>query len=712
MVARRATPVVPFRPLPHGLSRAFRLLLPCGAIVLMAGIGYVAGAPAAGAPAVHGASHFSPLMRPPVSALPAPPLSLGIASTGDAICLNLGVGCPAGSGLARVTMQAQGLASAQSYPDVQVLFVLEASPLDGVFDPHFHNKPPILYKCPLSAAGDGMPCEESNGVPYFIANAGLIASGIASTNPHSRVSFGLIDYWATNDQWDMEPTGVAYHVDIGQFVPAGEFGTAVRSTFQSNVLNGQWYMTNSAWTTNFLHAPSITALYGALMGVGVTWENNTRHVLIQIGSTAPRDPNYPENYCVSPSIVARDGRYTSCYSATCEPSYTFDTIVMPACYGWVRSQDGDASHSIAALARSSPNCVDAVGGSCTIDVIDLWDTATDYLSGDWQTGTTIQGGGVGGSLVQANVAHVLQAGCDLAAATGGTWTGPTWFACPNGDQGSLQWVPHGPYDKPYVYNPTLAAAFHVAAFGPVYATQSAKGASQPIFAFIPFGSIEPASGASLQAATACYRGVVPLPSCQIVPSVTHVGGRTILGWNWSTVPSLNTMYAGDIWTASFNVMAVGPPFARVPVDACSTSPCLYSGSQAEGGLYTWATYIPPSNRSEVFQSFPLAQVQVEPTTPSTPPLLPPPPPPPPALVPVPVPTANPLLQPVGVLNTLGVGNVSLQGTAIGLLAAGFVKLTIKNKTVRMPIAAKSGLLRSKFEATGPSESQSRVGRFE
>ena len=56
---------------------------------------------------------------------------------------------------------------------------------------------------------------------------------------------------------------------------------------------------------------------------------------------------------------------------------------MPNCEGWVRSQDGNPSDSIAALTKTSPTCTDSIGAACTVDVVDYWDTPTDPYSQGW-----------------------------------------------------------------------------------------------------------------------------------------------------------------------------------------------------------------------------------------------------------------------------------------------------------------------------------------
>ena len=582
---------------------------------------------------------------------------------------------------------------------------------DGVYDPTAGDAGADPCASGGSGFTTGMPCEESNGIPFFIDHAQQIANSISSNNPHSHVSFALVDYFATVDNYD-DGDGAEYHVDIPSFIPSEYFGSAVKSTFQAKTLNGQYYYGDSDYSDNILHSSSITALYGTIIGSGLNWGNNTHHVIVWIGSTAPRDPSYLVNYCVSPSSYTLYGFGSSCYPPTCEPSYAYQKDVSPNCEGWVRSQDGNATHSIAQLAKTSPSCTNSIGGVCTIDTIDLWTGMTDPYSKDWPSGRT--GGGPGGPVVQGDVDKILEAGCDLASATGGTWDGPAFFTCPDGQSGSLQYVAHGPYDKPNTNNPTLFNAMRLIGFGPVVQTQTASGTGKPLFQYVSYGSIVVAGStlATIQPTAACLRNGVTLKTCQLVPQITKENGRVVLGWNWSTNATTNIMYVGDFWTASFNVVATGPPYATVPVDACVTPICLAGGSTALNGLYTWATYVPYTNNTVVTASFPLGSVDVQFTPPPVgPPTPPPPPPPPPPPFAIPAPTALPIIQQVGITNQVGVANVSLQGVAAGFLGAGFMRVGIKNRPVAMKVAAKSGFLQSKFDRESMQNTR-QLGRFE
>ncbi len=637
-------------------------------------------------------------------------LALGISVTPSAICAQESDECPAGTGVARVTMTASASEGAGlAYPAVQVAFVLETVTQDGTAN---WEDGDIAYdKCAIASPGSQQPaCEESNGVPFFVANAGTIANAIQDENPHTKVSFALVDFFATyDDDWN-DDDGAEYHVDISQFVAAQYFGAEVKATFQSTVLDGGWSYPDNDMSDNDLDSSSITALYGTIIGSGLSWENNTHHVIVYMGSAAPQDPNYAEDMCLG----WQDGSATitgpACYAATCEPSYVFQNGIQPQCEGWVSSQDGNANDSIAALAHTSATCTDSVGGDCTIDVIDYNDCNTDPNCKDWATGRG-PGSGPDGYAVVQDVDHILLAGCALAAATGGTWDGPEGFTCPDGQSGTILQVPHGLVSTPNTQNPYLLQALRSISFGPVLVTQVAKGTGKPVFTFMPFGSM--ALAPTLNATATCERQGVPFPSCQKVPTILTQDGRQYLGWNWSTNASTNVMYVGDSWQVSFNVIASGPPYQLVPVDACTTPACYSAGSGDENGVYTWATYVPGSNVSIAIESFPLAQIAIENVIPTTPILTPPPaspPPPPPPTVTIVTPIAQP--QQVGVGQTVSVTNVSLQGIAAGVIAMGASRIRLRQRPVAV-VAGKSGVVPSgsRFSAETGNPNPA-FGRFE
>src|SRR5262249_18881674 len=191
--------------------------------------------------------------------------------------------------------------------------------------------------------------------------------------------------------------------------------------------------------------------------------------------------------------------------------------------------------------------------------------------------------------------------------------------------GMLQYVEHGSLSNPNTFNPTLMASLKTIGFGPVYQSEVANGTGQPIFTYVPPPNF--ALAPSPQYTAACSTPSGFLPTCQTTPSVLHRNGVTYLGWNWSTNASQNALYVGDRWSASFNVVNTGPPYALDPVLACDTTACRAVGGGAVNGLFSSATYAPPNSTAAVTTSFPLAQVKVlGPAALSLPPIAPPSPP--------------------------------------------------------------------------------------
>jgi hypothetical protein len=626
----------------------------------------------------------------------------------DSICAFNSSSCPAGTGESRVELTANPTGGpVATWPAVQVVFVIETTSYDGVLGT---DRSDSLDAC--AAQSDTAPaCEESNAVPFFVANAQTIANSIQDANPHSAVSFALVDYYdARGEPWD-DADGPEYEVDIGEFVPADQFGPLVSGTFQQNVMGGLWYSWDQDLDNNFLDSSSITALYGAIVGSQLNWTPSAHHVIVWMGSSAPRDPHYSENYCVSPSEWnVWDNPPPPCQSMSCEPSWPFATGYSPTCEGWIDPQDGSPNDSIARLAHTAPSCTDSIGGVCTIDMIDLWTTTTDPYSEGWPAQFTKIGGGPGGSQVLQNTERVLQAGCDMAEATGGTWNGPAFFTCSDGQAGTLQYVPFGnSIDTPNTNNPYLFRAFQGIGFGPVYGSIAARGADRPIFTFVPFGAI--AVAPQPQWSVACATPTGFSPKCQEKPTIVTTGGVTSYGWNWSTNATNNTISLGDEWAASFNIVATGPPYARVPVDACLTINCKAAGSGAIAGFYTVATYESATSPTVIETSFPLAEISVEvntyiPSAPSSPPPLIPPL----GGLPIPIAPVIPIAAPLPVLAQVGLGTLSLNAAAAGFLGAGFTAVGMRNRPIAMSIASRSGAgIRPKAD---PARNAPLVGRLE
>jgi hypothetical protein len=701
------TPLSPARPLsrgrfPTGPGRGARVGLFVGVPVIL-GILLLSNLAAASPATQPGGSTPRVLRVASVHPAATPALTLSTAASPSSICGLNTSNCGAGDAATRVQLTATAAGPTTSWPNVQIAFVIETTAYDGVYDP---NDPSSIEKqqgagydyCGTDTPG-GPLCEESNGVPFFVSNVQAITSVIQAANPHSQVSYAMVDFAPSCDLFDDYCDQVQYHVDQGQFVTANAFVNSVGSNFRGGVLGGGYVLHDEDLADNFLHTDSITALYGVIAGSGLDWSNATHHVIVWMGSGAPRDPAYPQNYCVSPSGMLEDN-YNFCLASTCEPAYSFGNgMVSPTCEGWVRSQDGNPADSIAALAHNSPNCVNSIGGVCTIDVIDLWDTPTDPYSQGWPKSNLYgtAGEGPGAPKVLTDSINILLAGCDLSAATGGTWDGPSYYTCPDGQSGGLSYVPHGPITNPNVYNPTLLAAFRTLGFGPVENTLIAVGSSSPMFTYIAPPNF--ALAYDPQFAVSCSTGSGTFANCPVQPTIGHVLGSTVYGWNWSSNASRNLLYYGDSWRVSFNLVNTGPPYGTSPVLVCDTPTCLTDGSRPNFGMYSWAQYLLPNETlAPVRISFPVALVVVSlagvpggGTAPPPPPLVPP-------GVPVVVPTTvnNPVS--IALPITTPVGSFSLQATAAGLLMAGITRLTIKNKPIAMQIAAKNGPALSKFDS--------------
>lgn len=666
---------------------------------LAVSVGLTSGVPVHPSPSLSAGRTATP------GSLSAGGLTTGIRSSQPEICVNDTTQCPAGIPDTRVTLSVSGQASSwAAWPAVTLVFVLETTPYDGVYDPTAGV--PGNDSCADSQPGSAVLCDESNGVPMFGADAGNIASSIAASHPGTRFTFGLASYFATHDQWG-NSAGFEYAVNVGTPVTAGEFGAAVRTGFVDTTLGGNSYLTGSDLDENFLHSSSITALYGVLEGAGIAWPSDTHHVVVWIGSTAPRAALYPENYCPSPSAHVPGN--TTCSgadaanftAATCEPSYTFGGgVVSPECEGWTAGPNGSSADSIAALTTTSPFCVDSLGGRCTLDTIDLYDTATDPYSPSWPT----RAGAA--SYVVADVESVLNAGCDLATATGGSWDGPSYYTC-GVTPGTLSLSSHGSYIAPNTTNPTLAAALTDVSLGSPTSNISAFGSSGPMFTFATWGNLIVDPDFSATASCATPQG--PYPACASQPTVVAVGGREVLQWNWSADPNQNDLVVGDTWTATLQVMAMGGPFnVRVPIDACTAVACRANGSGLIDGYVTSASFTSPGASVVTTESFPLALVVVVPDQgPSGGSSSPPPPPPGGLLPPSPVgaPIVSPVPQPVGVATVTTVASVSLQGVAYGLLAAVLTRMAIRPRQVAMKVATPSGLVRSTFEAPRAADTE-------
>ncbi|MCI4361309.1 MAG: hypothetical protein L3J91_06350, partial [Thermoplasmata archaeon] len=94
-----------------------------------------------------------------------PPVQLSISTSPTSLCVESVPSCPAHATETRVTLAASAAtAPITSWPDVQVAFVVETTSYDGVYY-HYYSVPG-LDKCAEGNSGQGVPCEESNMVPF------------------------------------------------------------------------------------------------------------------------------------------------------------------------------------------------------------------------------------------------------------------------------------------------------------------------------------------------------------------------------------------------------------------------------------------------------------------------------------------------------------------------------------------------------------------
>ncbi len=513
-------------------------------------------------------------------------------------------------------------------PKVQVIFDVETTLFDGVYDP-------TAGDAGLSSCGG--PCVESNAIPFFVSNAGTIAKDITGDFPGSNVTFARVDYFSTSncaigtctppcttgnastgDHDDGD--GCQYHVDFSNFVDAVKFGKLVPPYFQNYTLSSGsgsgctgagWLYCDSDFSDNVLDSSSITSLYGALHGSGLQLDPNADLVIVWMGSTAPRDPNYVVDY------TPFDADANTGTSATCEPSFYFPgppAIYSPNCEGWVNPTTGN--ESIADLALSKHVIINTV-------VLD--------------TGTTLIGGGdylqPTSAAAISDVNHIVNAGCAMATATGGNWAGPVGFSC-NGVPGYLSGgtIPAGQETSPptaWSSNPLLGSALTSVRFPLGWTNTTASGTSGNAFQFVPAPGFAVASPAGYSLLD-CYRS----PSQPALPRSCNPNANTTgpalpnggVWWSWAD----QRMYLNDSWGVSFHIVAT-PSLnstalgTSITVDACQAQ--LFSGCGGPvSGQISAAEYIPytnapppvsasfPPGMLTVYDSGPVVKVSASPTS--------------------------------------------------------------------------------------------------
>jgi hypothetical protein len=659
-------------------------------------------------------------------------LNLSGSVSPSAVCVLNDSSCDVGGTTADVTLSAVASGSGTpAWTAVQVLFVMETTSFDGVADYYPAVSIDTFDRCVDRGELEHEPislCGESNSVPFFVTNAGAIATAIQAAHPLSNVSFGLVDYFHTDDRWDTYGGNSSeYHVDVGKFVPASRFQSEVDASIMDGILNSSFELSGSNVTTNFLDSSSITSLYGSLMGAGLSWANSSHHVIVWMGSSAPRDPSYVVNYCVAPISTPFLAQYwihdnsslcqsndTNVTSPTCEPAYSFSpSLVSPACVGWIQPETGPGGQSIAELSRTAPACAMSLGGNCTIDTIDYWAMPTDPSSQSWSAyfdGPSGNGSTAGSWWAKEDAKRIIDAACDLANATGGTWDGPSISSCGPGQNGSLLFSPLGPYTDPLTVNPSLLSALTDIGLGRPTTRVSLVGDSGPLFTFVPWGNVRPVTGALIR--TSCGSEVRVPTGCESQPRLVSINGIPELTWNWSSLSTENYMFVGDVWSTTFLIEVVGPPKnAVVPVDGCTLPPCLAVEQPVTGYPSTEAQFAQPGTANSTQLSFPLVEIFVGgdplPPTQTVPP--PPPtlggPPPSPTLSPSPFPTVG--ITPI-LVATPSPG-VSLMAGFLGFLAAGFSRIAVRSDAVAVRTASMAGprsqrrLVRSNFDEAAQME---------
>ncbi len=514
-------------------------------------------ATAPGAPGPSGAvgSGVSMALVHPASVLigranPYPWLRLNASVSGSSVCAYGASDCPAGTGAARITLTASVSTNGTppNWSSVQVLFLLETGVFDGV-------------ACSTTCAVlPGM----SNGLPFFLQDAGPIATAISGAHPGTNVSFGLAQFLETcnSDDCDRSP----YYSAVGTFANASRFGAEVNASLSlSNITDvdivGDGYLQSS----------SIQAVYAGLNGSGIQWSNASHHVLVVIGSEAPQDPRYAENACTGLIYYYANCSFGPVDLPSCPYNASSASLGLPPCEGWVAAHNGNASDSVAAYAGGLGLCATSAGGECTVDVVDLNATPTDANSSGWrQSYSSLT---LNRSAIANDTTNVLRAGCDLANATGGTWAGPSDFTCPQGTVGRLGADPLNS-STTNLSNPTLFSALAGIGFGAVPRPAAGQGiVSGPLISYVapPGVSLAPTPGFSVSCATVSGAWT----GCTSLPQVSRSNGTLTLGWNWSdgrTAP--NALMNGDSFQATFSLVEDGPPGSNVTLDACGAPGCV------------------------------------------------------------------------------------------------------------------------------------------
>jgi len=540
----------------------------------------------------------------------SPQLLPSVCTSPTTLCVPGTTSCATHQATSNVHLWVNATGRVVIHPYVQVVFVLETTIYDGVFDWTANdNGGGINGESPCSGV-----CKESNGVPFFVNNVAHITSAITLKNtgtptspgvtssPH--VTFGLVDYFSnvnpyvggSADDHD-DGDGSAYNVDVSTFEPASTFSSTVTTMATGGTLFGSYWISGAMsyadadFSDNFLDSSMITALYGALHGSGLGWINNysTYHVIVWIGSTLPKDPSYQGDWCVTYNDVVK-----ACKDPTLTTEYTYTFgggLTMPT---------GETLNNITTLARQE---------NVTIDAIDLPDGMTELSSGGYTSSSTT---------AQTDVNNILTAGCNLAIGTGGNWEGPvpastgvgfTCAAAPNiwgnGNLTDTFRTSTNPMDA-WANDPSLGWAItnvSIPSIGTI--TNASAHLSENAFAFVPAPGFSVVPGGMSFKCTSNGTDISSL--CASTPS-THLPNGVAWSWPYSA------MYASDVWSVSLNI-SVNVSFPSslfnqsVPVDLCENTSIWTGCNGAAGGYFTYVQYTNFQGLGDV-QSFPPAFVEV------------------------------------------------------------------------------------------------------
>ncbi|MCI4355874.1 MAG: PKD domain-containing protein [Thermoplasmata archaeon] len=510
------------------------------------------------------------------------PLLLNISSSASSVCAFGSSRCDRASSVVRISLTATDpLPVATGSASAQVLFLLDESPMM------------------VCNAGVGCPAGGSNAFQTFLGSASVIAHAIQHSHPSVAVSFALAVTDSAGEGYD-DGDSTPFAVPVGNFTNASMFGVAV-----SHHLN---FPGDSDRSDNSLQSDVITALFGAMsdgaansspyasMPSGpVNWTPGEDHAIVWLGSTAPVDANYSEAPCAFVPLCLAHGSNAS--MPTCaSPSGIHPSL--PACEGWISSQTGNALDSIAALSRTSADCVNSSLGHCTIDSVVVNASSTDPTGPAWLVRNT---SGQNATDVRTDVAHIVGAGCDMARFTGGSWDGPKGSRCGNlsgtlGSAGSFTY-------------PALVSALENVSLGTSgNGTVAEPFANRSMFRFVTAPQFSIAL--SLHAVATCSSRFGPLPSCPQEPSLVPGHGSAILAWNWSSFPGNSSMHAGDTWHASFDLVASGAPSPSAPIDSCSTSECATVENRSSAMFTTGVQFRSPPLPGGLAESFPLLAIAI------------------------------------------------------------------------------------------------------